>query len=84
VQRNRNTWFSIALLFMALGGWLANMGPATAQSALRPNIVYILADDLGRADVGFYGSDIKTPTIDKLAQDGGHVHRKKRCPLCPQ
>ncbi len=36
----------------------------------RPNFLIILADDLGFSDVGCYGSEIKTPNIDKLAQDG--------------
>lgn len=41
------------------------------QSETRPNIVYILADDLGIGDLGCYGQkNIKTPNIDQLAADG--------------
>ena len=52
---------------------LAGMGrgrPAWAQST-KPNIVFILADDLGYADVGCYGQrDYATPNIDRLAIEG--------------
>jgi len=45
-------------------------GPTWAQST-KPNIVFILADDLGYADVGCYGQrDYATPNIDRLAAEG--------------
>jgi len=44
---------------------------ATKESSARPNFVFILADDLGWADVGCYGSDLhETPNIDRLARQG--------------
>ena len=36
----------------------------------RPNIIYILSDDLGHGDVGFTGGRIETPNLDKLANEG--------------
>jgi arylsulfatase A-like enzyme len=54
-----------------------------AQSAAqRPNIVYIVADDLGWKDVGFHGSDIKTPNIDKLASNGAQLEAFYTMSLC--
>src|SRR5688500_10084886 len=50
---------------------LAIGGGALAQDALRPDIVIIVADDLGRNDVGFMGGkEIKTPNLDALAKRG--------------
>jgi len=43
---------------------------ATAQEAERPNLLIILADDLGYSDIGAYGGEIPTPNIDALAADG--------------
>jgi arylsulfatase A-like enzyme len=49
------------------------IGPAEATD--RPNIVYILADDLGWKDVGFHGSTIRTPHLDALAQTGARLEK---------
>jgi arylsulfatase A-like enzyme len=48
------------------------MAPASAQErvAQRPNILLIVADDLGYADLGSYGSEIRTPNIDSLSKTG--------------
>lgn len=50
----------------------------------RPNIVLILADDMGYSDLGSYGSEIKTPSLDKLAENGLRMtqfYNASRC--CP-
>ncbi|NOU36777.1 MAG: sulfatase-like hydrolase/transferase [Kiritimatiellaceae bacterium] len=50
--------------------WLAlTSSPAEAQTA-KPNILLILADDMGFSDIGCYGSEIQTPNLDALAQRG--------------
>ncbi|GGB83624.1 arylsulfatase [Dyadobacter sediminis] len=50
----------------------------------KPNVIVILADDLGYADLGCYGSEIPTPNLDKLAQNGLRLtsfYNTARC--CP-
>ncbi|WP_121809957.1 arylsulfatase [Mucilaginibacter kameinonensis] len=47
------------------------MGPAFAQvPKQKPNMVIILADDMGFSDIGCFGSEISTPNIDRLAREG--------------
>ncbi len=46
-------------------------GGASAASSSRPNIIIIMADDLGYGDLGCYGSDlVRTPVIDRMASEG--------------
>ena len=51
-------------------------------SIQRPNIIIIMADDLGWNDVGFHGSEIKTPSLDKLALEGMELTRFYSAPIC--
>src|SRR3954468_2197279 len=43
---------------------------AHAATAAKPNVIIILADDMGYSDLGCYGSEIATPNLDRLAQGG--------------
>ena len=50
--------------------------------SVRPNIIFILADDLGWKDVGYHGGSIKTPNIDKLAAEGTRLEQFYVQPVC--
>ena len=57
---------------------------ASAQVAAfeRPNVVVIVADDLGWADVGYHGGNIDTPSLDRLAEQGVQLNRFYTTPIC--
>jgi arylsulfatase A-like enzyme len=63
---------------------LIQAAPLDPQSAAasKPNFVMILADDLGNVDLGYRGSDIKTPNIDALAKDGVRLENFHGMPVC--
>lgn len=64
------------LVALGLSGFL----PTTA--AARPNVVLILADDVGFSDFGAYGSEVSTPNIDALAERGVIFSNFHTSPMC--
>lgn len=56
----------------ALGVWLtcSFIASAAPTAAPKPNVVIILADDMGFSDAGCYGGEIQTPNLDRLAANG--------------
>ncbi len=69
--------FTIAVLSLSLF-----FMPSNANSAERPHIVLMMADDLGWGDVGYNGSEISTPNIDKLAENGVRLNQFYAQPVC--
>ncbi len=75
---------SAGLLVSAAGRANAQGASAGRYAGSRPNIVFILADDMGFSDIGCYGSEIDTPNLDSLAKGGlqfTDFHNSPRC--CP-
>ena len=72
---------AIALLQMAAWALIMVCGNVFAAEQ-KPNIVYIVADDLGWKDVGFHGSDIRTPALDRLAAEGVRLEQFYAQPFC--
>ena len=67
---------------MLTGAVLAWGQPIGAAGPTRPNILLIVADDLGYADLGAYGGDIATPNIDSLAAEGVLLTQFHTAPMC--
>jgi len=71
---NRRTFLRAAACACATGGLSASASASAAGKAahaLRPNIIFIMADDLGYGHLGCYGQEkIRTPCIDRLAREG--------------
>lgn len=80
-MRHHPVILTLALLAAIL---VAPIGFAAEEPTKRPNIVLILADDLGFSDLGSYGGEIPTPNIDSLAASGvrfTQFYNNARC--CP-
>ena len=53
-----------------------------SQKENTPNILLIVADDLGYSDLGVYGGEIATPTLDTLANQGVKFSNFYSAPIC--
>lgn len=72
----------LVISFLSIG--VLHQAVAQRQKDQSPNIVLILADDLGFSDIGCYGAEINTPNLDKLASGGirfSQFYNASRC--CP-
>jgi arylsulfatase A-like enzyme len=63
-------------------GCLALASVTSIAAATRPNIVLILADDMGFSDLGCFGSEIHTPNLDRLGSEGLRFSQFYNCALC--
>lgn len=62
--------------------WQWMIASSSAGEADRPNIVLIMADDLGYSDLGCYGGEIATPNLDRIASEGLRFTQFYNCGRC--
>lgn len=77
-MRRHRTWLAMAILFT---GW-TQPGWTAATPDKKPNILLIVADDLGFSDLGAFGSEIQTPNLDQLATRGRLLRHFYTQPTC--
>ncbi|WP_170283956.1 sulfatase-like hydrolase/transferase [Flagellimonas olearia] len=75
IHKGGRAYVLILFGMMLFAGFLScdskkNVGTGMEVMDERPNIVFIIADDLGFSDIGAYGGEIPTPNLDKLADSG--------------
>ncbi len=78
-------WLAVPAAVIAVSGLISSeqVQAQSAKSASKqPNIIFILNDDLGWGDVGYHGSEVKTPTLDQLAKRGVELNRYYTFAVC--
>jgi arylsulfatase A-like enzyme len=76
-QKRITTLFS-ALLIASLGSYNGN----AQTNSSKPNVILIMVDDMGYSDLGNYGSEIKTPNLDRLATEGTRLREFYNNSIC--
>jgi arylsulfatase A-like enzyme len=88
VSSNRSTKYLFPLIFVFMSSGLISCSSQNDQVADQsttpnaPNILLIVADDLGYSDLGEYGGEINTPTLDSLAKQGVKFSNFYSAPIC--
>lgn len=85
--RIKQTLLAAATLVLASSAFSSATGAGSTQASTavdpRPNVIVMVADDLGWADVGFHGNrEIDTPALDRLAAEGVQLDRFYTTPIC--
>ena len=78
-MRGATCSFLIPLLRVALLGSFSGVSGSLGGP---PHLVFILVDDQGYADVGYHGSEIRTPVLDRLAGEGVRLENYYVQPIC--
>ncbi len=85
MQRHPKTLLAISL-FIAMAGLTGcddnDTEDSTVAAPKQPNVLFIMADDLGYSDIGAFGGEIKTPNLDALASEGRLLSDYHTAPTC--
>ncbi len=85
--RNRREFMGLiatgsVVTYLSACGRGSEHGEPNMEKRKRPNIIFIIADDLGWADIGYHGSEIQTPNLDRLAKQSVRFERHYVMPTC--
>jgi arylsulfatase len=78
----RKLFLLVLITTVVLGITSCNLTRQPSKKTKRPNILLIVADDLGYSDIGSFGGEIATPTLDKLAKEGLQLTNFHVLPSC--
>ena len=79
---NKKLLMFFVISFIAFNFFSCSSGLKSEEANKKPNILLIVADDLGYSDLGSFGSEIETPNIDALAYEGIRFSKFYASPLC--
>jgi len=82
MKHRKKAWLQVFRMVLGAIFFIGFSFAAAADRDPRPNVLLIVADDLGYADLGVFGSDIRTPNIDSLASEGVIFSQFHTAPMC--